>query len=69
MYQQPMAINSFAVQPLLNGPPSAMYLPTSYGKTPGTNGRTFPVPGWPAYGQQRSADQTPAWAPAMYGSK
>ena len=45
---------------MLNGPPSACYLPVTHGKTPGYNGRTLPA----SVGQNRTASNSNRWTSA-----
>lgn len=42
---------------VLNGPPSAAYLPPGMGKTNGLNGRTVPYEPSASFGQKRTANQ------------
>ena len=50
---------------VLNGPPSASYVPFGVGKTRGTNGCTLPPPGTASWGVTRTAHQTMKFTPAL----
>mmetsp|Transcript_44858 Transcript_44858/g.89594 ORF Transcript_44858/g.89594 Transcript_44858/m.89594 type:complete len:92 (+) Transcript_44858:46-321(+) len=57
----PFNAQSLERQHMLNGHPSAAFLPDRIGKTAGTNGRSIAPPGTPAFGQTRTVAQQSTW--------